>query len=162
MAVVGSSIWASYALKKTIVIIDPENPTNVTEIESPEELCAISCFGNQVWTGTLSSSIIVWDSQTFKPIHTIPNAHKRKINSFTSLPNKRIASCSDDGSIAVWSETFDLVNKIDAHSAKIRKIRLFDSSKKTQTQNIVKRAAPPNPQNAPNTAVPGPSVPPPR
>lgn len=165
MGCVGTHVWASYALKKAILIIDVENPSNVTELETPEELCAIASFGNQVWTGTLSSSIIIWDSLANKILQTIPNAHKKKINAFTNLPQKRIASCSDDGSIAVWSETsFELVNRIDAHSAKIKKVRLFDSSKKFQTPVVAKRAIPPNSPPANPVPVvsshPGPSVPP--
>ena len=69
-----------------------------------QEIGHLQLIGNQVWAGSFSGSIYIFDSESKELTKEIPGAHKKKINTFADT-GSTVWSGSADGIICVWSKT---------------------------------------------------------
>lgn len=98
-------IWL--ATDKSIEILDSETHELVGTTNVGCELVFSMLWidsREEVWAGGLDNSICVYDSSTAQLLHTIPQAHKKRVNRMcVSEDQSSLYSACEDGNISVWN-----------------------------------------------------------
>eukprot|EP01118_Nematostelium_gracile_P017537 TRINITY_DN7527_c0_g1_i2.p1 TRINITY_DN7527_c0_g1~~TRINITY_DN7527_c0_g1_i2.p1 ORF type:complete len:291 (-),score=41.72 TRINITY_DN7527_c0_g1_i2:89-961(-) len=123
------TIWANTLDSVSLMVYDAARLRALHNIQLPVNNDSVTCLqaiGDKVWVGSITGSIYIFDARRYQLLSTIPNAHKRKVNSFCDAGDT-VWSGSDDGGISTWSKSFQFLKRIETHSGKIKGISFWNN-----------------------------------
>ena len=95
---------ASISIDSTIRIFNPSNNYKCEKVIKHDRVSSLCQLNDgTIVTCSHNKSITIGD-------HTINDAHTAPINSVILLPNDRIATCSDDKTIKIWSTAYPYID----------------------------------------------------